>query len=113
MPPLLQTTAACMQAAPPLTTVRRAVPFMTAVRSGNPIPGTEDYLVRLAYLDGRFYVAYNQSIVSVFTDGTQYSIATLSTFANGIEKKDGNVVYNLYGDIGTTPSLDKKEYFKT
>ena len=71
----------------------------------------EDVLIRLAYLDGRFYISSDMNIYSQLLNGEYYEIASLSYYPNGISVRDNNIVYNIYADFNEY-TLDKETYFR-
>ena len=71
-----------------------------------------DSLARLAYLDGRFYVAYLKDLAAVTLDGTKYAVCSISNYPTGLAANDkGNLIYHMYNDNNTLYELDKEEYF--
>ena len=87
--------------------------YMQAYDSNGVIQSREydDILIRIVYLDGRFYVSSNQSIYSLLLTGKRYEIARDSYYINGLSVRDKNIVYNIYGDKNAY-CLDKENYFK-
>ena len=70
-----------------------------------------DILLRLTYLDGRFYISSNMNIYSQLMTGNSYEIAELTYYSIGLSVRDNNIVYNIYGDKNDY-CLDKETYFK-
>ena len=81
--------------------------------SAGVIQGREydDVLIRLAYLDGRFYISSSQSIYSQLLTGKKYEITKLSYYPNGLSVRENYIVYNIYGDSAEYV-LDKESYFR-
>ncbi len=73
-----------------------------------------EILVKLLYMDSRFYVAASQMIYSVTPDEKRYIIKNpIEYYPCGIgENENGNLVYQVYGEE-TVYELNKKEYFDT
>ena len=69
----------------------------------------KDVLIRLAYLDDRFYIAYNNSLKSVFKDGKSYDICDLTNYPVGMGAENGNIVYQPYQTY--SPILLNKQEF--
>ena len=86
---------------------------MQAYDSSGNIQGREYdvILIRLAYLDGRFYIASNKSLYSQLLNGKRYTITTLSYYPIGLSVRDNNIVYNLYADSDSYV-FDKMEFFE-
>ncbi len=86
---------------------------LQAYDSDGDIQGREytDVLVRLTYLDGRFYVAANQKIFSQLFTEKRYTVCSTSYYSTGISFRDNNIVYNLYGEKYDF-QLDKQEFFE-
>ncbi|MBQ7740496.1 MAG: hypothetical protein IJT65_04610 [Eubacterium sp.] len=71
-----------------------------------------DTLIRLAFLDNRFYVYNAQKIYSVLFDGTVYDITTVNEYTGGFGvNEDNNLVYQYYND-DTVRVLDKAVFFE-
>ncbi len=70
---------------------------------------SEDMLIRLAYLDNRFYIASNMNLKSVFADGSYYDICSLSNYPVGMGCQNGNIVYQPYQTYSPV-IVDKNDY---
>ncbi|MBE6719978.1 MAG: hypothetical protein E7571_04895 [Ruminococcaceae bacterium] len=93
-------------------------PTLSITRFANDSSGTQhqiphtDILVRLLYLDGRFYVTDYQNLYSVYTSGAKFTIASGIGYTISLGSVDGSIVYQTYNDMSTVVKLDKNEYFK-
>jgi len=70
-----------------------------------------DVLIRLAYLDGRFYISSGLRLYSQLLSGKRYKISDLSYYSTGISVRDNNIVYNLYGYTDSY-TFNKAEFFR-
>ena len=71
-----------------------------------------DSLGRLAYLDGKFYVAADAHIYSL-VGSKRYTIETFDDDLTGLSANDdGNLFYHDYDNDFTLHELDKLQYFK-
>ena len=70
----------------------------------------DDNLMRLAYLDGRFYISVYANIYSQLLSGERYSICSLgNNYIVGLSERKGEIVYNVY-DSETEYKLNKQDY---
>lgn len=70
---------------------------------------SKDVLIRLAYLDNRFYIASDLNLKSVFSDGTCYDICNLSNYPVGMGCQKGNIIYQPYQTYNPV-TVDKNVY---
>ena len=70
-----------------------------------------ELLVRLAYLDNRFYIIAGNSLYSQHLSGKRYNITSISYYPTGLSVRNNNIVYNIYAD-NSSYELDKLEFFK-
>jgi hypothetical protein len=69
-----------------------------------------DILIKLTYLDGRFYIADQNAIYSQLLNGTEYKIKTIEYYPVGLSVEDNNIVYNIFNDENIY-KIDKLEFF--
>ena len=83
--------------------------------SGNQhVISFKDYLARLAYLDGRFYVFYSNVIDAVLLNGTKKNVCSTNTYPSGLGVNErSNLIYHLYNSNNRLYELDKMEYFSS
>ena len=70
-----------------------------------------DILIRLAFLDRRFYITNQTDIYSQLLSGQRFKIAEMPYYSSGLSVRNDNIVYNLYADK-TLYELDKLEFFE-
>ncbi|MBR3149745.1 MAG: hypothetical protein IKF64_06200 [Eubacterium sp.] len=70
-----------------------------------------DILIRLLYLDGKFFVNDYNNIYAVTMNGTKYTAFSKTGYLISLGSVDGNLVYQTYDDQSTVVAIDKKEYF--
>ena len=71
----------------------------------------QDIFIRLTYLDGRFYISSDKIIYSQLLNGKRYGICSNTQYIVGFAEREGELIYNLYGDNAHQYGLDKLEYF--
>ena len=66
-------------------------------------------LIRVAQLDGRMYIAYNEYIYSLTPTGKYYKICDMTNYPVGFGVQDGSLVYQPYSTY-TPVIVDKEQY---
>ena len=72
----------------------------------------DDILIRLLYLDGKFYVNDSSNIYAVTMNGLRRTAFANTGYLISLGSVDGNLVYQTYDDQSTVVVMDKKEYFR-
>ncbi len=75
------------------------------------IPHT-DILIRLLYLDGKFFVTDSSKLYCIKMNGTKSTLLSGIGYTISLGSVDGNIVYQTYDDMSTIVTVDKKEYFR-